>query len=126
MQRATDPDIVFVTPCVVWEDTSYHLLQLGVPQEELPHWQILWRLQRWNELKKVLEQGWDPQESISTFLDDFCLSLGNGIFRCLAPEASGGICGLDGERKNRTTGHICGYLGYNPYVGGGACEDVSW
>jgi len=126
MQRPIDPAVVFGTPCAVWEETSYHLLQLGVPQDELPSWQILWRLQRWNELKKALEQGWDPQESISTFLDDFCLSLGNGMYRCLAPENNGGACGRDGERKDRTISHMCEHLGYNPYVCGGACENVKW
>lgn len=126
MQRAIDPTVVFGTPCATWEETSYHLLQLGVPEDQLASWQTLWRRQRWNELKEALEQGWDPQESISTFLDAFCLSLGNGMFRCLAPENDGGVCGRDGERKDRTISHVCEHLGYNRYVCGGACGNVNW
>ena len=126
MQRAIDPVVVFGTPCATWEDTSHHLLHLGVPQEEFPTWQMLWRLQRWSELRKSLDQGWDPQQNISNFLDDFCLSLGNGMFRCLAPDNEGGVCGRDGERKDRTISHICDHLGYNPYVCGGACGNGNW
>jgi hypothetical protein len=122
----TDPIITFSTPGGTWEETCHHLLQLGVTREELPSWHSLWRLQRWHSLKGALEQGWDPHESISTCLDDFCLSLGNRIFRCLAPEKDGGVCGRDGQRKDRTISHVCNHLGYNPYVCGGICGDANW
>ena len=126
MQREIDPVILYCTPCTTWEEASHRLLQFGVPQEQLPTWQMLWRLQSWNELKKSLAQGWDPQENISNSLDEFCLSLENGMFRCLAPDNEGVVCGRDGERKDRIVSHICEHLGYNPYVCGGACGSVNW
>ena len=115
MQRAIDPTVVFGTYCATFEETSYRLLQLVAP-EELTSGQTRWRRQRWNELKEALEQGWDPQESISIFLDDFYLSLGNGMFRCLAPENGGGTCGRDEESKDRTISHVCEHLGYDRYA----------
>jgi hypothetical protein len=126
MQRAIDPAAAFGTPCTTWQETSYHLLQLGVPQEELASWQTVWRLQKWNELKGALVQGWDPREGIATTLDDFYLPLGNGSFRCLAPESNGGVCGRDGERKDRTISHLCEHLGYTPYFCGGVCGEANW
>ena len=126
MQHAIDPTLAFGTPCGTWEETSYHLIQLGVPQEELPNWQALWRFQRWNELKGALAQGWDPREDISAFLNDFCFSLGNGIFRCLVPDSNRGTCGREGERRDRAISHACEHLGYSPYVCSGECGNANW
>jgi len=41
MRHTTNPAVVFGTHCIVWEETSYHLPQLGMLQEALPRWQIL-------------------------------------------------------------------------------------
>ena len=118
--------IVFGTPCVSWEQTQAVLTGIGVPQNELQRWHSLYL---WGELQQAIQGGWDPREEIPKYLTPFFEYLGDRRFRCIAPMRdgrSGEVCGWEGAKRDRTTSHICGHLGYNAWVCDGQCGHIEW
>ena len=119
----TQPHLILSAPCTSWEKTKATLLAMGVPHNELERWHSLYL---WEDIRQLLQGGWDPREEIEKHLTPFFEYLGDRRFRCLAPVRQGEVCGWEGAKKDRAISHICGHLNYNAYICGGQCNRVGW
>ena len=120
------PFLVFGTPRVSWEQTQTALIGMGVPHTQLQQWHSLYL---WDELHQALQGGWDPRQEIEKHLTPFFEYLGDRRYRCIAPMREGRpgeVCGWEGTKRDRTTSHICGHLGYNAWVCEGQCGRIGW
>jgi len=114
------------TYCVSWEQTRIALIEMGVPHNQLQQWHNLYL---WDELQQALQGEWDPREEIEKHLTPFFEYLGDRRYRCIAPMREGRpgeVCGWEGTKRDRTTSHICGHLGYNAWVCEGQCGRIGW